>query len=165
MEEGLREEPLQELIEGSFEKPIELSDELEFCKGELQEAIDAASESMDVIQEQTYEPEPPSQPQNLTEKQFKQQSEHQPKPQSEQQLKSQSDQQPKPQSEQQSKSQSEQQSKSQSEQQPKLQSEKQHKSQSEQQNRSQSEQRPRSLLDLRISRPRSPFPTRIQVKI
>jgi len=157
MEEGLREEPLQELIEGSFEKPIELSDELEFCKGEQQEAIVAASESMDVIQEQTYEPEPPSQPQILTGKQSKQQSEHQPKPQSEQQSKSQS--------EQQSKSQSEQQSKSQSEQQPKSQSEKQHKSQSEQQNKSQSEQRPRSLLDLRISRPRSPFPTRIQVKI
>ena len=149
MEEGLREEPLQELIEGSFEKPIELSDELEFCKGEQQEASVAASESMDVIQEQTYEPEPPSQPQILTGKQSKQQSEHQPKPQSEQQ----------------SKSQSEQQSKSQSEQQPKSQSEKQHKSQSEQQNKSQSEQRPRSLLDLRISRPRSPFPTRIQVKI
>ena len=149
MEEGLREEPLQELIEGSFEKPIELSDELEFCKGEQQEASVAASESMDVIQEQTYEPEPPSQPQILTDKQSKQQSEHQPKPQSEHQ--------PKPQSEQQSKSQSEQQ--------PKSQSEKQHKSQSEQQNKSQSEQRPRSLLDLRISRPRSPFPTRIQVKI
>ena len=71
MEERKNEEPLQELIEGSFEKPIELSDELEFCKGEQQEAIVAASESMDVIQEQAYEPEPPSQPQILTEKQWK----------------------------------------------------------------------------------------------
>jgi len=105
MEEGLREEPLQELIEGSFEKPIE-----------LQEAIEVASESIDVIQEQTSLPEPPSQPQIQTEK-----------------------------------------SKPQSEQYPKQ--------QSEQQNKPQSEQQPHSLLDIRIPKPRAPFPTRIQVKI
>jgi len=98
MEERKNEEPLQELIEGSFEKPIE-----------LQEAIVVASELMDVIQEQTYEPEPPSQPQIKTEKQSKPQSEQYPK--------------------------------------------------------AQSEQQPHSLLDLRIPRPRAPFPTRIQVKI
>ena len=57
MEEGIRGKPLQELIEGSFEKPIE-----------LQEDIVVASESMDVIQEQTYVPVPPSQPQIQTEK-------------------------------------------------------------------------------------------------
>ena len=57
MEEGIRGEPLQELIEGSFEKPIE-----------LQEDIVVASESMDVIQEQTYVLVPPSQPQIQTEK-------------------------------------------------------------------------------------------------
>ncbi len=105
MEEGLREESLHELIEGSFEKPIE-----------LQEDIVVASESMDVIQEQIYVPEPPSQPQIQTEK-----------------------------------------SKPQSEQYPKQ--------QSEQQNKPQSEQQPHSLLDIRIPKPRAPFPTRIQVKI
>ena len=57
MEKGICGEPLQELIEGSFEKPIE-----------LQEDIVVASESMDVIQEQTYVLVPPSQPQIQTEK-------------------------------------------------------------------------------------------------
>jgi len=97
MEKGICGEPLQELIEGSFEKPIE-----------LQEAIVVASESMDV-------PEPPSQPQIQTEK-----------------------------------------SKPQSEQYPKK--------QSEQQNKPQSEQQQHSLIDLRISKPRAPLTTRIQVK-
>ncbi len=82
MEDRIRGEPLQELIEGSFEKPIE-----------LQEAIEVASESMDVIQELTYLPEPPSQPQIQTEKQSKSQSEKYPKPQSERHDKSQSEQQ------------------------------------------------------------------------
>jgi len=71
--------------------------------------IVVAPESMDVIQEQTYVPEPPSQPQ--------------------------------------------------------IQSEKYPKPQSEQHNKSQSEQQQHSLIDLRIPKPRAPFPTRIKVKI
>ena len=106
IEERICGEPLQELIERSFEKPIE-----------LQEDIVVASESMDVIQEQIYVPEPPSQPQIQTEKQSKSQSEKYPKPQS------------------------------------------------EQHNKSQSEQQQHSLIDLRIPKPRAPFPTRIKVKI
>jgi hypothetical protein len=58
--------------------------------------IVVAPESMDVIQEQTYVPEPPSQPQIQTKKQSKPQSEKYPKPKSKRQNKSQSEQQPHP---------------------------------------------------------------------
>ena len=47
----------------------------------------------------------------------------------------------------------------------KPQSEQYPKQQSEQHYKSQSEQQQHSLIDLRIPKPRAPFPTRIQVKI
>jgi len=81
MEKEICGEPLQELIEGSFEKPIELQKAIVVASMDvIQEQI---YESMDVIQEQIYVPEPPSQPQIQTEK-SKPQSEQYPKQQSEQ---------------------------------------------------------------------------------